>query len=316
MVTVCFDIGGTQIKSGLIVDDQLVSKRIDVVHDNSKMLPVLEQVRSIVNEYRSEDKPGELTGVGLALPSFVNHIDNKILSRYVKYSDASEIDLNSWVQSELGVKLSLHNDARAALLGEWSYGCGKGFQDLVMLTFGTGIGSAVVLNNTLLGGKDHFAGNLFGHAVLDYDGNKCNCGNIGCAESAASSWVLESKIRQMAKKVNPGPPVDIQDGINFKELIERAQSGDIFYQAVLNDCIEAWGSVMINVILAYNPQLLICGGGIMKSGDYLIPRLVKRIDRHGWIDSSVVEIRSAELGEYAAIWGLHADIKSRYTAEN
>ncbi|GJM33862.1 MAG: glucokinase [Saprospiraceae bacterium] len=311
--TICFDIGGTRIKSGVIAGDKIVQTNLSEVKDNSALQPILVKLERVIDQYLAEHKQtDQLAGIGIALPCFVDSKKNKILSHYVKYTDAAGLDLNQWARNKWGVPIALQNDAKAALLGEAEYGAGKGYRNLVMLTFGTGIGSGVMLDGHLLNGKDYIAGNLAGHSIIDYDGDLCNCGNIGCTEAVASSWSLPHKVQKMWAAEDQQELASVEltsfENIDFKYLFDQAAKGHQFYNKVLEDCLQAWGMALVNMVLAYNPDCIICGGGIMKSHEIIFPYFKKVLDQHGWINSEFVELKKAEQPEYAALLGMNYTI--------
>src|SRR3990170_7444612 len=99
-----------------------------------------------------------------------------------------------WAMERWGVPLVLENDARAALVGEWQYGAGKDCDNVVLITLGTGVGTAALINGKLLHGKHFLAGSLGGHMSINLHGDVCNCGNLGCVESEASTWALQKLV--------------------------------------------------------------------------------------------------------------------------
>jgi glucokinase len=297
---ICFDIGGTRIKMGVLSEGKLIHHDLISIEDNTSLKAILKLIEGHVNSIVKSHNTGEqLLGIGISLPSLIDSDNNKVLSRYVKYTDAGEIDLNKWSMQNFGVPIFLENDAKAALMGEVFYGAGRGYQDIVLVTFGTGVGSAVMLNGKLLKGKDFLAGNLIGHSIIDYDGGLCNCGGSGCVESVASSWSLPEKIKTLEKHKKTPTEVD------YKYLFEASKRGEKEYSEILEDSLKAWGKMIINLVLAYNPECIVCAGGIMNEGEYILNSFRKSLDQHGWISSANVELIPAENTDFAALFGLH-----------
>lgn len=306
---ICFDIGGTRIKVGVVSESRLIQNEFIVIEDNSSLGSVLELIQDIVKDIQVKYKEdGRLQAIGMSLPCFIDSDKNKVLSNYVKYTDGSEIDLNAWSMQNFGVPIFLENDAKAALMGEAFHGAGKGFQDLVMLTFGTGIGSAVMLNGQLLKGKDYFAGNLIGHSIIDYNGEQCNCGGEGCLEAVASSWALPENVKRNAKNIDLE---NIPEEIDYKFLFEEVLKGNKTFAYILDDTLDAWGKMITNLVLAYNPECIICAGGIMNQGEYILNSFRKTLDQHGWISSENVILKKAEHTDFAAIFGLSEIINQK-----
>lgn len=185
MVNIGIDLGGTNTKIGLVSGGAILATDKIHSHADEPMGRRLPQIKAAIDEllHKNDITTDTLAAIGLAFPSVVDNANKTILSRYVKFTDASEHNLNDWAQDSWGVPLALENDARAALIGEWMYGAGKDYQNIVMITLGTGVGSAVLIEGKLFRGSQHFGGNLGGHTVLNLHGDKCNCGAIGCVET-------------------------------------------------------------------------------------------------------------------------------------
>src|ERR1035437_473119 len=195
--TIAIDLGGTIIKIGLFKIGKLVDRReikACSVSGLKAQLPELEL--TIDNMLKANQLSGkDVLGIGFSFPGLVDSSKNRIISVNEKYADGPETDLVDWAIKKWNCPLYVQNDARMALLGEWQFGAGKNCSDLVMVTIGTGIGTAVLIDGQLLNGKHFQAGNLGGHFTVNYNGNKCSCGNIGCVEAEASTWRLPSLLK-------------------------------------------------------------------------------------------------------------------------
>ena len=173
--TIAIDLGGTIVKIGLLKEGQLIDRseiNAQSAFGLRAQLPLLElAIDQIIlsNQISTE----ELLGIGFSFAGLVDSVKSRILSTNQKYDDGPEIDLVGWARLKWNCPLFAENDARMALLGEWQSGAGKACSDLVMVTLGTGIGSAVLINGQLLKGKHFQAGNLGGHFVVNHRGTRC-----------------------------------------------------------------------------------------------------------------------------------------------
>lgn len=300
------DLGGTNIKIGLIENDSLLkSVQIDATPGESveHCLNLISHSAHMMLDESSFSK-SDISGIGLAFPCIVDSQKMRVISEYVKYKNARDFDFNEWANEEWGVGLALENDAKAALLGEWKNGAGKGHENLVLLTFGTGIGSAVLMNGRLLNGANYMAGNLGGHMTINLHGNQCNCGSLGCLESEASTWSLPGILKchalfenSMLAKMKP---------LDFKALFEAAECNDPLALEVRDHCLKSWGLGVVNMIHAYDPDKIILGGGVMKNHRKIIPFLQKIIGKHAWKPASEkVELVTASQFDHAAFFGLN-----------
>src|SRR5690606_25998850 len=105
--------------------------------------------------------------------------------------DAPSLDLTGWCREAFGAPLVLENDANAAMIGEWRFGAGQDHDHAVMMIFGTGVGVSAITDGRLLRGAHGYGGVLGGHQTINLHGRLCPCGNMGCVETEASTWVLQ-----------------------------------------------------------------------------------------------------------------------------
>jgi len=121
-----------------------------------------------------------------------------VISINEKFNDAIGYDFTKWAANKFNSPIVLENDARASLIGEWHFGSAKKFDNVVMITLGTGIGGSAVINGKVLRGKHFQAGCLIGHFTIDLNGKSCTCGNIGCVESISigSQWALSQYVKE------------------------------------------------------------------------------------------------------------------------
>jgi glucokinase len=303
------DFGGTRIKIALVsVNEILADRNIEAASERTfeeRLADICLEIKDMLST--SDFK---ISGIGFAFPGIVNFETNVILSKYVKYPGAENIDLNAWAQANFGVPLVIENDARAALIGEWKHGAGVGSSDLVLVTLGTGVGTGVLVNGAPLRGKNFIAGNLGGHTTINFEGNICNCGNVGCVESESSTWVLTEVAKKSPDFLNSGlAQVDL---IDFKNLFRLSEEGDALAIELKNRCLKVWALCVINLVHAYNPEKVIFGGGIMKSSHIILPFIKTMIDKHAWINAADVELVEAFQLENAGILGVYELFKQKY----
>ncbi|TLV03917.1 ROK family protein [Dyadobacter luticola] len=302
------DFGGTRIKLGLVNEGKILAdsniEAASALTFEERLVDIAVQMRRMLagGKYR-------LTGIGFAFPGIVNFYSGQILSRYVKYPGAENVDLNAWADKHFGVPMVVENDARAALIGEWQHGAGRGSDNLVLVTFGTGVGTGVLIHGKPLRGKNFVGGNLGGHSTINFEGNICNCGNIGCVESESSTWALTKLARESAEY--PTSKLAEVEVIDFKSLFETAEKGDPLAVKLKDRCLKVWSLCVINLVHAYDPDKVIFGGGIMKSSHIILPYIKEMLDKHAWINASDVELEVAAEPEYAGILGVYELLKQK-----
>jgi glucokinase len=310
MKTIAIDPGGTIIKAGLLNGQSLLaSVSVEAVSGQGLRanLPVIEKVIDQMLEV-SKVSIEEILGIGFSFPGLVDSVRHRVLSTNKKYDDALEIDLPQWARLKWGLPLFLENDARMALLGEWQHGAGKGNDNIVMVTLGTGIGSAVLIEGKILKGKHFQAGNLGGHFTINHRGTICTCGNKGCMEAEASSWRLPELIRN-----HPSFSSSImreEKLLDYETLFKLASTNDLLAKEILDHCFSVWSAGMITMIHAFDPEVIIIGGGIMKSADVILPELQRRLNQYAWTPWGKVKVLKAHNINSAALFGADYLVRS------
>ncbi len=302
MPIAALDLGGTRIKFGLVENGQLLaSANVEVPSSESfaAVLPIIEmQVAKMLAEIGHQ----QIEGLGMAFPTIVDSDRNRLLYKYVKYNDANDLNLTAWAKEKWNAPLAMENDARAALVGEWQCGAGKGVDNLVMVTIGTGFGSGAMINGRLIKGSHYLAGNLGGHSILNFDGVKCNCGNTGCVESEASSWALPDILKRQEgfenSAFNQGEKQD------FEAVFHLAADGDAFAIQVRDHCLNVWATAVLNLIFAFDPERIIIGGGVMKSADVILPFIQHKINHAAWLPKNAFEVVEASQPDWAGVLGM------------
>ncbi|MDR1116100.1 MAG: ROK family protein [Tannerella sp.] len=311
MYSIGIDLGGTVIKAGLIRDGKIIGfKSFDTV--SKDLTPNLPLIENAINRLLCGKKisVSQLSGIGLAFPGIVDPARKTVISTNDKYDDAREMDFAAWINRRWeGVSFRMDNDARAAVTGEWKYGAGRQYENVVMMTLGTGIGTGVVIDGKLLYGKHFQAGSLGGHFVADYRGRICSCGNRGCVEALSSSSFLPKIIREddsLSEACRKQA-----ESYDFNRLFALRREGNADALAICNKCMDVWAAGIISYIHAYDPEIVILGGGVMQSGDIILPYLQRRIDSLAWCPSGKVHLTVSELGDNAAILGIGYGLHDR-----
>lgn len=299
---VAFDFGGTSIKLGLVQGNKVLEQTTIGGIDTSRIIPLLPLIRAEVSNLCRKGNLDErsIACVGMALPSIVDSKKGIVLSEYVKYEDFNQAKLHAWVHNQWKCDLIMENDARAALVGEWQYGAGKGLDNFVMVTLGTGMGTAAVVNGTLLRGKHYLAGNLGGHMSLNFQGRKCNCGSIGCVETEASTWALPQLVRN---HIGYDKSTLANKEVDFKLLFSEAEHDEVASD-ILNHCLNAWAFGIFNLVHSFDPEKVALSGGIMASGDKIIERIKKVLNDYSWLPKDATKIEKAHRPNDAALLGI------------
>jgi glucokinase len=266
------------------------------------LLPDLE--KEIIQLSEAESIP--VQAIGLAFPGIVDTKESRVISTSGKYMDAPSVDMVTWAKETFDLPFRMENDARLACLGEWRYGAGKGVSDMVMITLGTGIGTAAIMNGKLLQGKHFQAGILGGHFVIDYKNrtDQCSCGRYGCVEAIASMWMIARMAKQHS--LYKTSLLAAVDSINWKNILAFSDQGDELSAILKQHCLEVWAIGLINIVHAYDPERIIIGGGISHAEETILPYFRKILKERAWYSGDIPEIQAAKFPDTAALLGAAA----------
>lgn len=302
---VAIDLGGTRIKAALVEGAEVRIADSIPANAGAGMVPQLPRVAELIDGLcrRLEVAVGDCGGLGMAVPFLVDPVACRITSApREKYGDAAGVDLRAWARQTFGLDFRMENDAHAACLGEWRHGAGRGIDDLVMFTLGTGIGCSVVLRGQPLRGARFQAGVLCGHFISDPAGPPCACcPAAGCFEALSASGSLPRHARN-----EPGfatSPLAEVDPIDFKAVFDHAGNGDPVAIAVRDRVIRYWAALAVNVTAAYDPDRIVIGGAVAAAAGQFLQPMQDFLNRHAWTVRPP-EIVTAALGNHAGLIGM------------
>jgi glucokinase len=267
------DIGGTGIKAAFV---GLSGELIDSVHAPSPrtVSALRDFVRLVVKRAKSP-----VRGIGIGCKGIIDTNSTR-----VKSSPGDLHFLEGQFLSEVidagDVPVCAENDARAALIGEVLWGAARGRRNVVMLTLGTGVGGAVLVEGIILHGASGAAGHL-GHTTVDPHGGLCICGNYGCLETRFSSRAIESDYWAHMHRAAPAKLSKSSTGeVPTPEAIFRAAAeGDECARYVVDRALEYLGAALVSFLHTFDPEIFILGGNIAAAGPQLIAPIQDTIAR-------------------------------------
>lgn len=274
MYVVGVDLGGTSFKVGLIeVESGKIIRKAEektlVEEGGEKIVKRMAvTITKITDGY-------DLLGIGIGSPGSIDH-DRGI----VRFSP----NFPNWINFELGGNLSklldkpvyVENDANSFVLGEKWFGAGKGYNHIVGITLGTGVGGGVISHGMLITGKDGI-GTELGHVIIDPNGPQCGCGDYGCLEAFASATAIK-RMAWEGKKKFPESIIFDSEHIDGKVVFDAAKAGDMLGQLIVEKVVNALAVGISNFIHIFNPEVVVVGGGISRAGDILFEPLEKRVE--------------------------------------
>ena len=284
---IAVDVGSTTITCGRVdlhakIHDKLT---IRAPKNPAKSLAATVQLVRTVNEQAMSQQSPPILGVGVATAGYVRPATGIVVS--ASLLGWRDVDLGQEIQAATGLPVLVGNNANAAALGELYYGAGAGVDNFIYVAIGNGIGAGLVLDGQLYGGARNGAGEL-GHTAVAADGPVCNCGRTGCLESLSSGSAIEQMARASLADTAPGTSRSGRTRITAEVVFRRAQAGDAAAAAIVDTALHYLAVGIGNMVNLFNPDQVILGGGITRSGDWfmeqflpkIVPRLVPEQDGH------------------------------------
>lgn len=277
----CIDFGGTEIKLAVIDDARvLASAGVPVRGDAADLSVAVDEARRLLAETgRRAD------AVGIAVPGVVDPRTGRMLHANAKYDFLRDFDLNAWSTREFGLPAVVENDARAALVGETSTGSAAGERDAVLVTLGTGIGTAAMMHGIPLRGRSGHAGILGGHVTVDLDGPVCPCGNVGCGEALASTRALGASTgsaTQRTGSATQGARAATQGAASATPVTMSEVFGGDAHADIRDRFLHVWGAVVTTLVHSYDPAVVILSGGILRAGAAVREPIETHVRTHLW----------------------------------
>ena len=289
------DLGGTNLRAAAITTNgEVLSKiwgRAQLAHGPEAVVDDI--VRSI-HKLREEMGARKLLGVGVCVPGYILLDKGQILGSN-NLPDFEGFPVRDVIERKLGTRVVLENDANAAALGEHWMGAGKGVEDLVLLTLGTGVGGGIISRGKILHGFLGMAGEL-GHMTVDPNGNPCGCGNQGCLEKHASATAITGMARMM--HLGDGPEITSEDVYNL------AVQGDEKAQRIFEIVGRSLGIAIANLINIFNFPLYLLSGGPLPAWNMFAPAMLAETRRRAFaFRTTPTRVEKGTLGSEAGLFG-------------
>ena len=273
------DIGGTKCSIALIDQE---GKMLDKIYtcdhvcstEEGLVTCVIENIKEIID--RNGLKETDLLGIGMGCAGHIRFRDGVIITTS-NLKGFKNYPLREAVQSHFSIPVILDNDANAQAYGEYKFGAGQGFNDMVFLTISTGIGTGIIIDKKLYRGQTGTAGE-FGHMIVEPDSElTCTCGNRGCLMACACGMALPYLFEQKLKegkqtRIKMPPNFDISK-INGQILKKGLEMDDPVSKEVILDSGYYVGLGIYNIFQALNPPLIVLGGGLTNWGDFYLNKI-------------------------------------------
>lgn len=303
------DVGGTNVKIALVDGEG------KIIYSNSvptyaqmgyeyTVNNIKQAIRDLMKETNTDAK--EIEGIGFDFPGQVDY-KTGVVKLAPNIPGWINVPIAQMIEEEFNIPTRIDNDVRCAALGELKFGAGKGCENFVCITVGTGIGSGLVINGQLVRGAANAAGEI-GHIKLQINGGPiCGCGDTGCLEAFASGPSIVAMAQEYLKggKSTKFREMAGADGEITPYIVAKAaEAGDPVAKRIFEIVGTYIGMGLVSVINLLNPEKVIIGGGVAAAGDLLLDPIRKTIkERAMVVAGNSVEIVPAELGNSAGVIG-------------
>ena len=297
------DIGGTTVKIGLFDREGHVLDKWEIpTNKENKGVSILPDVaQSLLAKMKEKGISEEdLAGIGVGAPGAVDE-EGTLVGGAVNIGwDAFNIP--EVMHAYINVPVKAANDANAAAFGEMWQGGGKGYNNMVAVTLGTGVGGGIIINGKLLSGATG-AGGEIGHIHLEDDETEeCGCKNKGCLEQYASATGIVRLARRRLKK-DDKPSVLREVELSAKSVFDAVKAGDQVAIEIAEQFGDYLGKGLAAVADVVNPEIFVIGGGVSKAGEILLTFVEPKFQKYVFQQCRGAKFALAKLGNDAGIYG-------------
>ena len=305
---ICLDVGGTKVLGAIFDEKDKIIYRLkkrsksggSASADVEKV--IIDVVEEMIKESGIDRK--KLNAIASCAPGVIDQEKGIVL--FTPNLPWRDYDMAGSMRKKFGVPFYVGNDVNLGVLGEYHFGAGRGYKNIVGFFVGTGMGGGLILNGELYTGH-LFKAAEYGHMILDPEGPLCNCGQRGCLEAFSSKQGMSAYIRQQVGLGRSSLMADaVKDGVfRSKKLVKALEAGD----AVAGEAVDRachWLAVAVgNMINVISPDLVILGGGVIEAlGDLFLQKVLAEVDRYCMPQiRSTVDIKCASLGDDSILYG-------------
>lgn len=297
------DVGGTTIKIGFFSEEGRLVDHWEIPTDCSRggagILPDI--ARAVDSDLSRRHLARErILGIGIGLPGAVT--PDGVVHRCVNLG-WGEVPVRQVLGEATGLRVAVGNDANVAALGECWKGSGRGAENMVFVTLGTGIGGGIVLGGKVLHGA-HGGGGEIGHITIHpEETERCGCGKRGCAEQYGSATGIVRRARAfLAREDRPSCLREIPE-LECRDVFEAGKAGDGLALEILEQVYEDLGLFLANVCCVCDPELVVLGGGVAGAGEMLTQGVRRAFRKYMFHTGSDIPFALASLGNDAGIYG-------------
>ena len=295
------DVGASTISAGLVGSDGTVLATTQAPTQGDRA--VVDTIFTLIGRVLSSaaDRGLRVAGIGVGLPGLVDVEKGSMRSMpFVWLSELGDVPLATLIQERSGHPVFVDNDVNALTLAEWMFGLGRGAASLVTLAIGTGMGGGLIVDDRLIRGHHHSAGEI-GHMSVSLTGPLCVCGSVGCLATYVAGGMMADRARERLPAY-PSTALLRRSGgdparIGAPLLFEEAAAGDPLARVVIDEACEAVAMGIGVLVSLLNPEIIVITGGVATSLAPLEADILRRVRRRGLtatLDATTVRVVPAD----------------------
>lgn len=297
------DVGGTTVKMGLFTDGGILEEQWEIpTRKEERGKWILPDIATSLEKKMKEKNIStkDCLGVGIGVPGPVDH--HGIVKRCVNLG-WDEFHVAEAFSNLIHMPCRVGNDANVAALGEVWAGGAKGFQNVVMVTLGTGVGGGIVVEGDVIAGANG-AGGEIGHITVNRtEQDACNCGKKGCLEQYASATGIVKQTKRLLDQTMEHSALRKESSLSAKIVFDYAKKGDKVSLQAVEQLGEKLGYALASIACVCDPEIILLGGGVSSAGDILVNVVEKYYKKYAFYVNADCRFAIATLENHAGIYG-------------
>lgn len=300
------DFGGTHLRAGVVTEDGQVVSQLD--HQTPSQAAPGQIIHDVIGLLaRAADQSAQRPEAACVATAGLINASAGMVILAPNIPGFRNLILTTPITERLGIPAFIENDASAAALGEFRFGAGRGYRNLIHATLGTGIGGGIVVEGRLYRGSSGLAGEI-GHMIIDPSGPRCNCGSRGCLEAMVSGVAFANRARAL---LSTGKSDVLREIVGYREptgvdLFRAATLGDAVCEAEIRHGGHLLGLGIGSLVNVLNPDVVTLSGGLLSMGKMLLDPMHEAVYSLAYGPAAGTTIELSTLGGDAGLLGAAA----------
>lgn len=297
------DVGGTTVKLGIFTTEGVLKHKWEIPtktadHGRQILPDIAASCKETIKELELD--LSDFAGIGIGVPGPVSEQGFVDVCVNLGWKD---LDIRQELETLLGLPVRAGNDANVAALGEMWQGGGKGYQDVVMVTLGTGVGGGIIVGGKIISGSHGYGGEI-GHILMNpHEEEYCNCGKRGCLEQYCSATGIVRMTRKALEKYEGETVLRGADPLTAKDIFDGAKAGDAFACKAVDRFAARLARGLSFISCVTDPEIFVIGGGVSKAGEIITEKVQGRFCDFTFGKQKETRFALAQLGNDAGIYG-------------